>query len=47
MLTTQTSMKQTFNYKEKFSFSYCIPAIVFVALAVAEFVKLISGKMIK
>ncbi|GAB6013245.1 hypothetical protein [Viscerimonas tarda] len=27
-------MKQTFIYKEKFAFSYCYPAIVFIALAV-------------
>ncbi|MDR3286292.1 MAG: hypothetical protein LBT27_02460 [Prevotellaceae bacterium] len=27
-------MKQTFNYKEKFAFSYCYPAIAFVALAI-------------
>ncbi|MDR3219528.1 MAG: hypothetical protein LBU22_11260 [Dysgonamonadaceae bacterium] len=27
-------MKQTFIYKEKFAFSYCYPAIVFIVLAV-------------
>jgi cbb3-type cytochrome oxidase subunit 3 len=31
-------MKRTFIYKEKFSFSYWYPAIVFVALAVLSFV---------
>ncbi len=27
-------MKQTFNYKEKFAFSYCYPAIAFIILTV-------------
>jgi hypothetical protein len=28
-------MNQTFIYKEKFAFSYCYPAIAFIALAIA------------